>query len=149
MPDCEPRASRILVIDDEPLVRTALVRALRGHLVSADAAAEAALARMTAGERFDVVFCDITLGLGMSGIVFGERLRSEHPSQFERLVLLSGRLVANEREIALGCTVLQKPFASSALHRLVERFSGAPDEPRLARSCAPRPPPVKRASGDC
>ena len=64
-PAAAPRPSargRILVVDDEPIVCFSLERLLssEGEVVAATSAKEA-LARIEAGERFDVILCDLMM----------------------------------------------------------------------------------------
>jgi DNA-binding NtrC family response regulator len=73
---------RLLVVDDEPLIRDTLVEFLsqEGLQVTACASAEAAL-ELAAAQRFDVALCDVQLP-GMDGIALLERLRKLSPETF-------------------------------------------------------------------
>lgn len=60
----------VLVVDDEPLVRRSLERALsRKHDVVALGSASEALRRIDGGERFDAILCDLMMQ-GTNGIDF-------------------------------------------------------------------------------
>jgi DNA-binding NarL/FixJ family response regulator len=65
-----PRPPRILIVDDEPLVRRSIARWIKldfaGAVVGDAGDAQAAL-RMVAAERWDVVILDISMP-GMSGL---------------------------------------------------------------------------------
>src|SRR5688572_24244801 len=72
--------SRILIVDDEPKMRTLLAMALSSEGWSADEAgtAEAALEALGRGDLPDVVVTDVRMP-GMSGLDLLKRLRAEHP----------------------------------------------------------------------
>ncbi len=77
----------VLVIDDDDMVRRALVRGLRRKYAVTDLRdAESALALIEAGARFDAILCDLNLA-GMSGPDFFLNLDDD---QANRVVILSG-----------------------------------------------------------
>jgi signal transduction histidine kinase len=127
----EPRAAepgdharrRVLVIDDEPLLHSALRRLLLpDHDVEAHADARRALDRLRAGERFDAILCDLMMP-GMDGIGFHEALVEIAPEQAARLVFMTGgahtertrRFLDSERR-----PVLEKPIDPDRLRRIVD-----------------------------
>ncbi|MBI5494611.1 MAG: response regulator [Deltaproteobacteria bacterium] len=83
-----PRA-RILVIDDEVMVGRALQRVFQGHDVVAVTNGREALAHLKAGERFDVIFCDLMMP-GMTGMDLYAELARDAPADAARLVFLTG-----------------------------------------------------------
>lgn len=119
--------ARILVIDDEPLVRRAVVRSLeREHqVVAIDTAAEA-LRRLESGERFDLILCDLMMP-EMTGMEMAARLRQRLPWMAERLMFLSGgafTLESAEFLGALGNRFIEKPFLPEELcRRVAERLT--------------------------
>lgn len=72
----------ILVVDDEPLIRSTLAEFLtqEGFTVEIAANAEAAL-ELVAGERFDVAICDVQLP-GLDGIELLDRMLKISPQTF-------------------------------------------------------------------
>jgi CheY-like chemotaxis protein len=116
------RRGRVLVVDDEPMIATAIGRTLSFEhevVVSSDAAD--ALERILSGERFDVVLCDLMMPQ-MTGMDLHAALTENAPDQAERMVFLSGGAfttaarafldeVPNER--------LEKPFDTRQLSALV------------------------------
>ena len=121
-----PRRGNILVVDDEPLVGRLVVRALgRAHRVIAVTSGPAALALLTAGERFDLVLCDITMP-EMTGMDLFDRVQALDESQAVRMVFLTGGAVSlRAQEFMDGHLVLEKPFDLSDLEALVkERVGG-------------------------
>ncbi len=116
------RRGRILVVDDEPLLVRVVERTLAGeHDVVALSSADEALERIQAGERFDVILCDLIMpqrtGMDLHTALF--RLVRE---QADRMVFLSGgaftvrarRFLA---EIPNPC--IEKPFDALAMKKLV------------------------------
>ena len=80
----------LLVIDDDRMLRRALVRVLRRKYdVTEVDDAESALALLDAGQRFDAILCDLNLQ-GMSGRHFVMALEAIHDVHASRVVVLSG-----------------------------------------------------------
>ncbi|WP_163867894.1 PAS domain S-box protein [Myxococcus eversor] len=128
VPSAEKRG-RLLVVDDEPLVCTALGRTLRPHHdVTLATRAQDALERIEAGEHYDVVFCDLMMP-GMSGMDFYSTLMKRYPDQARRVVFLTGGAVTPQARAFLETVTsphLEKPFAGRELLSLVQE--------RLARA---------------
>jgi PAS domain S-box-containing protein len=83
-------ALRILLVDDEPLVASALRRTLdRDHEVVTLTRARDALDRIEAGEWFDAIFCDLQMP-AMSGMAFHAELTNACPSLADRVVFITG-----------------------------------------------------------
>ncbi len=122
------RRTRVLVVDDEPLVASAARRLLsRAHEVQVAHSGPAALALLDDG-RFDAVLCDIMMPQ-MTGLELHARLSATQPEVAARMVFLtSGVFDARaERfleEHARWC--MGKPFEPGALLALVaERIATA------------------------
>jgi signal transduction histidine kinase/CheY-like chemotaxis protein len=116
-----PRDARILVVDDEPLVLSAVQRTLgRRVQVITTTSARAALARLLAGEHFDVILCDLMMP-EMSGAQLHEELVRHDAPQLGRMVFLTGTVSADSRAFLekAGCPHMDKPFDPDALRRLV------------------------------
>jgi CheY-like chemotaxis protein len=114
--------ARILVLDDDPLLSKSLVR-LFGREARTEALADPreALARVVAGERFDVILCDVMMPR-MSGQEFWEALGRVAPEQRERLVFVTGGAFTAEAQSFLQTVsnpVCPKPFDLDALHSFV------------------------------
>jgi PAS domain S-box-containing protein len=118
--------ARVLVIDDEELVATAIRRLLRGHQVEAVPRARDALSRATDGERWDVVFCDLMMP-DMSGMELHQRLQRDRPDLASRFVFITGGAFTDEARIFLEERArrwLGKPFDAARLRLLVEEVLG-------------------------
>lgn len=84
------RRGKVLVIDNEPDIGTAIGRLLRRvHDVAVETEATNALQRLRDGERFDVILCDVQMPV-MTGLQFHAAVRELDPSIAERIVFLTG-----------------------------------------------------------
>jgi CheY-like chemotaxis protein len=122
MPSTTTAQARILVIDDEPGLTQLLARILRRHYtVVAEADGRAALARLTAGESFDLIMCDVIMA-PLTGFEVYEQVAKLAPELSTRFVLMSGGAPNQELEKLLNgwrYGVLRKPFAFDDVARLV------------------------------
>ena len=123
-----PAPRRVLVIDDEPLVRKTLARALaKVHDVTTVASASEALRRMDRGERWDAIFCDLMLP-DVDGVGFYEALADRGSDAVSRLAFVTGgafgeratRFLADHRVVALS-----KPIEPTELLAVAERLAQA------------------------
>jgi CheY-like chemotaxis protein len=127
---------RILVIDDETLVREALQRVLASPTVTVIAAADAVAGLATLRESpFDLVIVDVVLP-GMDGVAAIKEIRRDHPEV--RIVAISGggnfglnayrpEAISTIAYLA-ACTsagadaILAKPFETAELRSLVAQL---------------------------
>lgn len=128
---------RVLVIDDEPLIRTAVARALGEHAnVQCAGSAEDALReceREIDDGVFDVVVLDIWLPGLPDGIDFYRRLE-KLGARMPRVVFMSGDWnaagVVRER-LQVAC--IQKPFDRETLLDAIEQSATVtPRSPRIS-----------------
>ena len=117
----------LLVVDDEPMMRTCISRLLDDeHAVTCPKTAAEALALIDGGMRFDCILCDVMMPV-LSGIDFHGQLLSRHPDQARRMAFMTGgvftpraiefmRLVPNRR--------IDKPFDPSQLNGLIRDMLG-------------------------
>lgn len=125
-----PRVS-ILVVDDEPLMGSAISRVLADYQVVALTSAEVAMARIADGEQFDVIFCDVMMPR-FSGIDLYRRLERDAPEMLDRLVFITGGAYTTEAVEFLEQIPnvrLEKPIWPQALHAAVATVLGAPGKP--------------------
>ena len=105
---------RVLLIEDDALVRRTLAETLAEEGIEVDglANAEDALVLLGAGQVPDVLVADIDLGAGLSGLDLASIARERHPAA--EVVLISG--TAPDPGL-LGCRerFLRKPFTAAAL----------------------------------
>ncbi len=109
---------RVLVVDDEPLIRWSVTETLAGLGLDVEQAHDAAsaLRAITApADGFDVVVLDLRLP-DMKDLSLLATMRQGIPEAVIVLMTAFGTEQILERAIALGaCTVLQKPFELGAL----------------------------------
>lgn len=116
------RRARVLVVDDEPLILKVVKRTLgREHDVLTTLAATDALARLRAGEKFDVILCDIMMPQ-MTGMEFHAELCKLDPTIAERVIFLTGGAFTPATRAFLDQATnerVEKPFDASHLKALI------------------------------
>ena len=114
---------RLLVVDDDPAVRSAIVRPLEeaGHVVDAVSDGPTALAAI--GQRsFDLVLVDFAMP-GMDGAEVIRRARGLRPNT--PFLIVSGYSDSDAIATAApGTPVLAKPFENGTLLEMVARLGG-------------------------
>ena len=122
LPPAPGPRGRILVVDDEPLVAKGLVRLLSGeHHAEAVTSARTALARLVAGEPFDLVFCDLMMP-EMGGQDFWLALGRAAPALQARVVFVTGGAFTPQARAFLEQVrerVVTKPFDPAEIHAVV------------------------------
>ncbi len=129
------RRGRLLLIDDQPLVGAAFQRALsREHAVILVESTPVALARLRAGESFDVIFCDLTMP-AMIGLEFYGQIERSLPHLRDRVVMIAGgergpdiRAFVETRRIP----VIEKPLDLDQVRDLVARLLPRASPAKLA-----------------
>lgn len=113
---------RVLVIDDEPEIRRALDRILRGrHKVVLCAHGAEALERLIAGDRFDVILCDLLMP-EMTGIELFAEIEQHFRSQAERMVFMTGGATSESSRQFIedhSTRVVHKPFHPAEIEAAV------------------------------
>jgi len=120
--DAMPQASgRILFVEDDPLVREAVVSALEdaGFDVVVAASGDRALAMIENGLDADVVFSDIVMPGQVSGIDLAGLLRERRPGL--PVVLATG--YTDQRAVVPGVQVLAKPYEIGQLVELLTNLA--------------------------
>jgi len=115
--------AQILILDDDPAISRLFGLMLgRDHTVSVPAHVFDAIARVEAGERFDVIVCDIRMP-HMSGFDVHAAVTRIDPEQARRIVFVTGEPA--EQELArrnLSNPLLMKPVRAEDLRRIVGGF---------------------------
>jgi PAS domain S-box-containing protein len=122
----------ILVVEDEPAVRSVACQALRAHgyvVLAAPDAAAALQGAVPPGIRLDLLLTDVVMP-GMSGRALAERLVAERPGL--RVLYMSGYTddaIGEHGVLDPGLEYLQKPFSPDDLARKVRAVLDAPAPP--------------------
>jgi CheY-like chemotaxis protein len=115
-------SQRILVVDDEPIVRDAIriLLTFDGHRVETAGGGEAALEKLTQC-KFDLVFTDLAMP-GMSGEKLAVVIKRKLPQQVVVMVSSYGEVVDRSHIDQLSVDfVLTKPFDIRTLRDLLMR----------------------------
>ena len=111
---------RVLVVDDDPLVRRSLGRLLRMHAVALAKDGNEALALIRSGTTFDAILCDLNMP-GMSGRTLHATIEALLPELARRIVFMSGGALSSSDNAFLAAhRSLQKPFTQRDLEALLE-----------------------------
>ncbi len=118
---------RVLLIDDDALVRQTLADTLAAEGIEVDglACAEDALVLLGAGQVPDVLVADIDLGAGLSGLDLADIARERHPAV--EMVLISGTAPDPGQQHALGRRepFVRKPFPPASLAEAIRGAASA------------------------
>jgi len=115
------RGTKILVVDDEAPLGRALSRALRGYDVVVADGARQALERIVAGDRFELVLCDLMMP-DMTGMDLYEEVVRLAPQQAQAFVFMTGGATTTRARDFLRTVpnlVLAKPFGVERIRQLV------------------------------
>jgi CheY-like chemotaxis protein len=120
-------SSRVLVIDDEPMIRNVVARTLAAQGFSVDEAESGrdGLARAVGEARYDAILCDLMMP-DLDGVALHRELTSKRPELAARMVFISGGAVTARTQEFLqtpGVVVLHKPFAFERLVEAIERVA--------------------------
>ena len=115
------------MVDDDDMSATVVRRALASeHDVETARDADSALERITSGQDFDVVICDLMMPV-KTGVEFFADLSAHAPEHAGRVIFLTGgAFTVKAREFLDKVTNprLEKPFEMPALRALVNEKLG-------------------------
>ncbi|QSX77672.1 PAS domain S-box protein [Agrilutibacter solisilvae] len=115
------QGERVLVVEDEPEVRSiasAFIRSL-GYRVEAVADAAAALQRLAGEPSIDVLFSDVMLGAGMNGKELALAARRQRPQL--AILLTSGYEAVEASDKSEDIELLRKPYQREQLAAALQR----------------------------
>jgi CheY-like chemotaxis protein len=116
------RRGKVMVIDDEKMIGSAVRRTLEAeHDVTVFTSAREALGVLQAGQRFDVILCDLMMPQ-MTGMDLHAEASLAFPEQASRIVFLTGGAFTPQSQEFLEKVPnahLEKPFDTGHLRALV------------------------------
>jgi CheY-like chemotaxis protein len=117
----------VLVVDDDAIVGTSLQRSLAVlHDVVVVQKATDALARVVAGEHFDVILCDLMMP-EMSGMDLHAAISEKAPAMLDRMIFMTGGAFTDGARAFFDRVTnvkLDKPVSSSSLQEAVRSLRG-------------------------
>lgn len=128
-PSAPPSSVRVLLVEDNDLIREPMTFLLRDAGYEVQVAASAAEARRVWEEheqRFDVLMTDIVMP-GEHGTSLAQDLREHRPDL--RVLFMTGYVDSTAPEPDARTEILQKPFRLSRPLEALQRLMAAPEEP--------------------
>jgi len=117
-----PVRGRVLVIDDEPAIRSAITRILgRMHEITAVGSAEEAMALISGVHGFDIIICDLMMSK-MTGVEFHAWLVDHDPDLARRVIFITGGVFTPgtaEYLSLIGNLRIEKPFNTEEFRKIV------------------------------
>ncbi len=114
---------KLLLIDDEPSACRALSRVFaKDFEVVSESVSNLALQRLSSGEEFDAIICDIVMP-DLSGPELYDLAVRDNPDVGERFIFVTGGAIYPELEVFLARTerpVFNKPLDISALKQAID-----------------------------
>jgi PAS domain S-box-containing protein len=119
------RRGRILIVDDEEMIIRILTRILgKEHEVVATVDARKALALCVAGEKFDLILCDLMMPV-MTGMELHSEISLLSPEQAKAMIFVTGGAFTEKTRSFLSDTPkehIEKPFDAANLRAIVQRY---------------------------
>ncbi|MGA7121917.1 MAG: ATP-binding protein [Polyangiaceae bacterium] len=119
------RLGKVLVVDDERAIGEAIVRMLGSeHDVVVETDASRALVRISRGEIYDVIFCDLMMP-NLSGMDFHQSLMSSAPETARRIVFMTGGAFSERSRAFLEDVVnvsVEKPFRLNSIRTIANDY---------------------------
>lgn len=121
-PVSKKKAARVLIVDDDAGVARSLKRLLREYDAQVEVEARDALRRLRAGERFDVILCDVMMP-SLSGPEFYAEVVRIDPELARSVIMVTGGAFTEEGQTFLAETaapIVEKPIEPALLREAIE-----------------------------
>jgi two-component system, response regulator PdtaR len=119
---------KILVVEDEPLIRLGLASVIEeaGYVVLEAANADGAIRMLDADASIRVVVTDVDMPGSMDGIRLAHYVRQKWPPI--KLIVISGKIGVRPGELPDGARFMGKPYQDAMLLNLLQSMvaGGAP-----------------------
>ncbi len=132
VPEALQVQGRVLIVEDEASVRSAMARMLRGHDTVQAASGAEAIALLEKDPSFDVIVCDLMMP-EVSGVELHEWLSEHHPALADRVLLITGGAFtarARQHLARVENKRLEKPFRTAEFRRVVSDLAKKDRSPR-------------------
>jgi two-component system NtrC family sensor kinase len=112
---------RVLFVDDEPAICSAITKLLKIHGIEVDAVTTGLEARRSIAKGYDAMVLDFRLSDGEYGDTLYRALSAFAPHIANRTIFVTGDISqpTHERIEATGCPMLVKPFEIGLLITLI------------------------------
>lgn len=119
---------KVLVVDDEPMVLMGVHNALSRRAYSMELAvcAEEAIEMLEAGQRFDVLVCDLRMP-GMDGVSLLEYVSKKYPDVIRIVLTGDGGCERALRARELSHRFLEKPYNAARLREIIGEVTAPPN----------------------
>lgn len=110
---------KIMVVEDEPLIRLGLVSAIEeaGYAVVEAANADEALRKLETESAIRLILTDVDMPGSMDGIRLSHFVRSKWPPI--QLIVISGKVGVKPGELPAGARFISKPYQEPHLLGLI------------------------------
>ncbi|HVX73358.1 MAG: response regulator [Devosia sp.] len=118
---------KVLIVEDEPLIRLGLATAVEeaGYDVVEAANASEALRRLEADQDIRLLLTDVDMPGGMDGIALAHYVRDRWPPV--RLIVISGKVGVKPGQLPSGARFVSKPYQEPALLSIMQTLLAATD----------------------
>jgi len=116
---------KILVVEDEPLIRLGLASVIEeaGYEVAEAANASEAIRRLEADHDIRLIMTDVDMPGGMDGIALAHYVRDRWPPV--HLIVISGKVGVKPGTLPVGARFVSKPYQEPFLLNMVETMMSA------------------------
>lgn len=116
---------RVLIVEDEPLIRLGLASVVEdaGYDVFEAANATDAIRRLESDGGIRLVLTDVDMPGGMDGIALAHYVRDRWPPV--QLIVISGKVGVRPGQLPMGAKFVSKPYQEPVLLDMVETMMTA------------------------
>lgn len=114
---------KILVVDDEPLIRLGLVFQATewGYEVLKAGSADEAITQIQSNPDIKLVVSDVDMPGSMDGVKLVHFVQERWPPI--GLIVVSGKLLVEDRPLPVGCKFLAKPFRDEVIREAIRKLT--------------------------
>lgn len=114
---------KVLVVEDEPIIRLGMVSSIEdaGYSVIEAASADEAVARLAQDSEVGLVVTDVDMPGSMDGIKLAHYVRRRWPPI--RLLVISGKVGVRPGELPEGARFMSKPYQEPQLIHTIEALA--------------------------